>query len=153
MWPSDRPRLTRLGQAIHAFTARDARGDAPILEACALPDAPRRISMLPADVFVLSVQTIVRDYLTADERERYESGLREFLLKRPPRSALAVELEVDLDNLKVPARSATVVFRFAAEDGQLTELEMARTHPHPRQLFVNVDAVKSFTDAFSQAGT
>ena len=153
VWPSDRPRLARLEQAIHAFTARDARGDAPILETCALPDAPRRMSALPDSIFVLGVQTIVRDYLTRDDREKYEAAMREFLLNRPPRSALVVELEVDLDSLKVPARSARIVFRFASGDGKLNELELARTHPHPRQLFVDAHAVKSFSDAFNQVGT
>jgi hypothetical protein len=153
VWPSDRSRLARLGQAIQAFTARGLRADAPILEACALPDAPSRISSLPDGMFVLGIQTIVRDYLTSDEREKYEAGMRAFLLGRPSRSALVVELEVDPDNLNVPARSATIVFRFASADRTLKQMLMAHTHPHPRQLFINADAVRSFSDAFSPVGT
>jgi hypothetical protein len=149
IWPSDRSRLARLEQAIEAFTARGRRGDAPTLEQCALPDAPSRIALLPHSVFVLCIQTIVRDYLTRTERERYEAGMRKFLLGRPPRSALIVELEVDLDKLNVPPRSATMVFRFASADGSLNEMLMAHTHPHPRQLFIDAAAVRSFSDAFT----
>ena len=152
IWPSDRSRLARLEQAIQAFTARGLRGDAPVLEACALPDAPSRISSLPHSVFVLCIQTIVRDYLTRNERERYEAEMRKLLLGRPPRSALVVELEVDLDKLNIPARSATIVFRFASPEGSLSEMLMAHTHPHPRQLFINAAAVRSFSDAFSAVG-
>jgi hypothetical protein len=61
-----------------------------------------------------------------------------------------VELEVDLENLGVAARSATLVFRFASS-GRVQELLMARTHPHPRQLFIEPDAVRAFTDAFGAA--
>ena len=104
-------------------------------------------------MFVLGIQTIVRDYLTSDEREKYEAGMRAFLLGRPSRSALVVELEVDPDNLNVPARSATIVFRFASADRTLKQMLMAHTHPHPRQLFINADAVRSFSDAFSPVGT
>ena len=152
IWPSDGSRLTRLQQATQAFVAKGPRADAPTLEACALPDAPRRLASLPHDMFVLCVQTIVRDYLTRDERTKYEAGLRAFLLERPPRSALVAELEVDAESLNVPARSATIVCRFASTEGRLSEVLMAHTHPHPRQLFINTDAVGSFTDAFGAAG-
>lgn len=153
VWPSDVARLMRLEQAIAALTERADRGEAPTLEACSLPSAPSRIASLPESVFVLCVQTIVRDYLAPAEREQYEAGMREFLLKRPPRSALIVELEVDLDSLDVPGRSAMVVFRFASAEGRLIDLLMARTHPHPRQLFIDADAVSAFADAFSAVGS
>jgi Uncharacterized protein conserved in bacteria len=152
IWPSDRPRLSRLEQAIEAFIARAARGDAPTLESCSLPRAPGRLSSLPDNLFVLCIQTIVRDYLTAAERETYEAGMQAFLLKRPPHSALVVELEVDLGSLDVPAQSAMLVFRFASAEGKLHTTLMARTHPHPRQLFINPGAVEAFTDAFTPAG-
>src|SRR5689334_10078980 len=149
VWPSDQARLTRLEQAIRALTSRVARGDAPTLEACALPEAPRRLSSLPDHLFVLCVQTIVRDYLSAEQRETYETGMREFLLKRRPCSALVAELEVDAGSLDVPSRSATIVFRFACGSGRVTEMVMARTHPHPRQLFIDAAALNAFAEAFS----
>ena len=148
VWPSDRPRLARLAQAIEAFAASGLRADAPALEACALADASARLSSLPGRVFVLCVQTIVRDYLATTEREKYEAGLREFLMSRPSGSALVAELEVDLANMDVAARSATLVVRFRGPDGRLTELVIARTHPHPRQLFTNADAIAAFATAF-----
>lgn len=153
VWPSDRARLARLSQAIAAFTASGARPDAPVLEACALGDAPARLSSLPGDLFVLCVQTIVRDYLSAAERERYEAGMREFLMSRAPVSALVAELEVDFGNLESPDRGATLVFRFKGRDGRLNELLMARTHPHPRQLFTSAEATAAFMSAFAPDGT
>jgi hypothetical protein len=152
VWPSDRMRLARLDQAIRVFAASTARADAPVLEACALANADARLSSLPDGIFVLCTQTIVRDYLAPTERERYEAGMREFLLRRAPHSVLMAELEVDLGNVEVPNRSATIVFRFATPEGRLSELLMARTHPHPRQLFINADALTSFTAAFARAG-
>lgn len=152
VWPSDRTRLARLDQAIRAFAARAARDDAPVLEACRLADAAARLSSLPDGMFVLCTQTIVRDYLAPAERERYEAGMREFLRRRAPHSALMAELEVDLGDVDVPNRSATLVVRFATRDGSLRELVMARTHPHPRQLFIDADAVNAFSVAFARVG-
>lgn len=122
VWPSDLPRLSRLEQATEAFTA--ARADRPLLEPCSLPAAPARLSLVPERMFVLCMQTIVRDYLTSPEGERYDDGIRRFLLERPPYSALMVELEVDLGSLEVAPRSATLVFRFASVGGRLNELLM-----------------------------
>ena len=148
VWPSDRPRLARLSHAIDAFIARSGRTGAPALEACALADAPARLSPLPGSMFVLCVQTIVRDYLAAAERERYEAGMRQFLMSRPPQSALIAELEVDPGSLEYAGKSATLVVRFRTTEGRLNELVMARTHPHPRQVFTNAEAIRAFTSAF-----
>ena len=111
-------------------------------------DAPARLSALPGSMFVLCVQTIVRDYLATVEREQYEAGMREFLMSRPPLSALIAELEVDPGSLEFAGKSATVVVRFRTTENTLNELVMARTHPHPRQLFTNAGAVSAFTSAF-----
>jgi hypothetical protein len=152
VWPSDQPRLERLERAIEAFAAVGTRPDAPVLEVCALADAPARLSSLPDSLFVLCVQTIVRDYLTPAERDKYDAGMKEFLLGRPPHSALLAELEVDLGNLASPGRSATLLLRFATKEGNLGELLTARTHPHPRQLFTDADAVGAFRAAFRPVG-
>lgn len=152
VWPSDHRRLARLEQAFDAFIAGRGRADAPVLEACALGDAPDRLGSLPENTVVLCVQTIVRDYLAPAERERYESGMREFLTRRPPGSALMAELEVDFGDLAVAGQGARLTVRFTTVDGTLSDLVLARTHPHPRQLFTNADAVSTFTDAFRLAG-
>ena len=147
IWPSDRQRLERLMQGIQAFEARSARPDAPVLEACPLPSAPARLAVLPAGMFVLCMQTIVRDYLTPDELERYDSGLREFLRRRPLRSVVA-ELELEPGSTDVSDRKAAIVLRFATPEGEVRELLVARTHPHPRRLFVQQKAVDEFLAAF-----
>jgi hypothetical protein len=147
VWPSDRRRLARLEQAIEAFKARPV-ADIPLLEARPLGSAAARLDSLPDDTLVLCVQTIVRDYLAPDERKRYEHGMRELLLRRPPRSAVMVELELDPANVKISERSATIIVRFADRRGRLHELLLARTHPHPRQLFTNRKSVEAFTAAF-----
>ena len=152
IWPSDRARLSRLEQAIVLFRASSERADAPLLETCTLPDAPARLDSLPHDLLVLCVQTIVRDYLPAADRERYERGMREFLLRRPPRSALFAELELDLRGGQTHERSAVIGLRFAEQDGTLHELSLARTHPHPKQLFTNAAAINAFTSAFAARG-
>jgi hypothetical protein len=147
VWPSDRQRLSRLEQAIKAFKTRV---DVPVREARPLGTAATRLDSLPTDMFVLCMQTIVRDYLAPDERKRYEHGLHAFLLKRP-RSACVVELEVELENAKVSEQSATIVARFARREADLEALLLARTHPHPRQLFTNRESVDSFIAAFRPA--
>jgi hypothetical protein len=141
VWPSDRARLARLDQALAAFKATAAAPGGPVLESCSLVDAPSRLSSLPDDLFVLCVQTIVRDYLPPSDRTRYEGGMRDWLLRRSPRSALVAELEVDQAALATPARSATLVLRMASSPGIVDEWVVARTHPHPRQLFMDREAV------------
>ncbi len=148
-WPSDRARLARLEQAIELFTSASSAPDAPRLEACPLGNAAARLEALPEDLFVLCVQTIVRDYLAPAERENYEAGMRKFLLQRPPRSALIAELEVDAGSGEPSERSAAIVLRFAARRGELRRLLMARTHPHPRRLFTSAEAINAFNAAFS----
>jgi hypothetical protein len=140
VWPSD-SRLARLEQAIACFIAAAARGDAPRLVACALPDVPARLDALPREPLILCVQTIVRDYLSAAERDRYEAEMRAFLLRRPALGALWAELEMDTERATSQADSAALRVRFVAEHGALRELILARTHPHPRQLFVDAAAV------------
>jgi hypothetical protein len=150
VWPGDRARRDRLEQAIAVFLSTAGSPDAPALETCALPDAPARLATLPDDVVVLGVQTVVRDYLGPEERERYDAGLRTFLAARP-RSALVAELEVDQASLDVAARSATLTVRWADADGGVGQLLLARTHPHPKQLFVDRQAVAAFTASWKVA--
>jgi hypothetical protein len=150
VWPSDRGRLDRLEQAIGLFNAASARPDAPILEACSLVDAPARLASLPTTMFVLCVQTVVRDYLAAKERKQYEWGIREFLMGRPPCSAIIAELEVEADYLADRDRSATLAIRFSPRAGEVIELPLAQTHPHPRRLSVQSGSVESLLAAFQR---
>lgn len=150
VWPSDRTRLERLEQAIAAFAARAGHRDAPALEVCGIADVPGRLASLPADAVVLSVQTIVRDYLAPSERERFDAGMREFLLARPACSVLMMELEVDRARLDVPDESATLTARCAGPGAEIMEFTLARTHPHPRRLAVDRQAVTRIVAAFGR---
>ena len=87
------------------------------------------------------MQSIVRDYLPAAARDRYEAEMRAFLLRRTPFAALWAELEMDSERATSQADSATLRVRYAAEHGTLRDLILARTHPHPKQLFIDAAAV------------
>ena len=145
VWPSDRARLARLEQAIAAYTVRAAEPGGPQLTACGLADVWPLLEVLPRDGVVLCVQTIVRDYLAADDRARYELAKRNFMLSRPPRSVFIAELEIDAEAgaAGAPAeRSAAITVRFREHgEREPKALVLARTHPHPRTLFVDPAAV------------
>jgi hypothetical protein len=72
--------------------------------------------------------------------------MRAFLMSRPSRSTIVAELELDLGDSR-PTRGAVLLVRFA-EHGVLRECELARTHPHPHQLYRNTHAVEAFVAAF-----
>jgi hypothetical protein len=151
VWPGDRARRERLEAAIRTFIGSGA-GESPRLAACPLQDAPARLRELPPELFVLTMQTVVRDYLGPEDRARYEGRMRAFLASRPG-SAVHTELEVEPASLAVAGRSATLIARFADAGGGMHELLLARTHPHPRQLFTDRGAVASFTAAFGARQT
>ena len=140
VWPSDSARRARLEQAITEYAARAAEPGGPKLTACGLADVWPVLEVLPRDGVVLCVQTIVRDYLAADDRARYETAKRNFLIARPPRSVFIAELELDAAAGAPAERSAAVTLRFR-EDGEPKALVLARTHPHPRTLYVEAAAV------------
>lgn len=145
VWPSDSARRARLEQAIAAYTARAAEHGGPKLTACGLADVWPLLEVLPRDGVVLCVQTIVRDYLAADDRTRYELAKRNFLMARPPRSVFIAELELDTEAGAAgaaPERSAAVTVRFREHgEREPKALVLARTHPHPRTLYVDTAAV------------
>jgi len=151
VWPSDAARLSRLDQAIACFRATSTGPGAPQLVTCSLPDVPARLDALPPGELIVCMQSIVRDYLSAAERERYERGMRAFLLRRPARGALWLELELDPAHATSPADSAAISARFVANDGALRELVLARTHTHPQQLFVDEAAVATLQLEFGRA--
>ena len=140
VWPSD-TRHARLEQAIACFTAATARADAPRLVACALPEVPAQLDALAREPLILCMQSIVRDYLPLAARDRYEAEMRAFLLRRTPFAALWAELEMDSERATSQADSATLRVRYAAKHGTLRDLILARTHPHPKQLFIDAAAV------------
>jgi hypothetical protein len=84
-----------------------------------------------AATFVLAYQTIMRDYLSHEDRERYCAGMRDWLAARP--RALWVELEGtpgvgDLD----------LAFSLTVHTHEKS-FELARTGPHPRVLRLDAE--------------
>ena len=148
VWPSD-SRIARLEGAIACFIAAAARADAPRLVTCALPDVPAQLDALPREPLILCMQTIVRDYLSAADRDRYEAEMRDFLLRRPALGALWAELEMDTERATSQTDSAALRVHYVAEHGALRELLLARTHPHPRQLFADAAAVAELQRDFA----
>lgn len=150
VWPSDGARLARLEQGIACFRASAASEHAPRLEVCALTDAPARLDELSAEPLLLCMQSVVRDYLSRADRERHDRGMRELLLRRPPRSTLWCELEVrSPPGTVAPEGAATVTVRFVDTSGVLRELVLARTHPHPARLACDAAAVAALVAAFA----
>jgi hypothetical protein len=140
VWPSDAARLARLNQAIACFRASSMHPNAPQLVACVLPDVPARLDALPREPLIVCVQSIVRDYLPAADCERYEHEMRAFLRRRP-RAALWLELELDPAWKTSPTSSVAITARLAAAGGALRELVLARTTAHPQQLHLDPAAV------------
>ncbi len=140
VWPSDAARLARLDAAIACFRSISTRPNAPQLVACELPAVPARLDALPREPLIVCVQSIVRDYLPAAERERYEREMRAFLRRRP-RAALWLELELDPAWKTSPNASVAITARFGAGGGALRELVLARTTAHPQQLLSDHAAI------------
>jgi hypothetical protein len=130
VWPGEHERLTRLSSALAAFRVLSRSASPPRLYTASAVDMPPRLGELARgqtpDTFVLAYQTIMRDYLSQEDRERYCAGMRDWLAARP--RTLWVELEgtpgVGDFNL---AFSLTV---HTHEESY----ELARTGPHPRVL-------------------
>jgi len=142
VWPSDTQRLARLEHAITCFTAAATCAAAPRLVACTLPEVSVQLDALPREPLILCMQSIVRDYLPAAERNRYEAEMHAWLLRRPALAALWAELEMDPERATSQENSATLRVRYVLERGALRELILARTHPHPRRLFIDAAAVE-----------
>jgi hypothetical protein len=130
VWPAEHERLTRLSSAISAYRALAQSASPPRLYTASAVDMPPLLGELARaqapDTFVLAYQTIVRDYLSQEDRERYVAGMRAFLAARP--RALWVELEgtPGVGDLNL-AFTLTVHTREES-------YELARTGPHPRVL-------------------
>lgn len=147
VWPGDTARLERLELGIAAFHAEAARSGALALEAGPLTAAVEHLRRAPDDTTVLAVQTIVRDYLPARDRERYERSMRAWLVERPPLSSLWCELEVE-DPSAPPERSAALTVHLRGRDGALSDVVIARCHPHPRRLWRDLDGLGALRRCF-----
>ena len=141
MWPGQAERSARLEAAIDAF--REAsRGDAaPSLERATAAEIPARLPNVgSSDARAIAYQTIMRDYLSPEENQRYEDGMMSWLAACEPAGALWMELEVTAE-----ARSGGLPVALSAHvlsRGEIRSLRLAECEPHPRVLEVDDAALE-----------
>jgi hypothetical protein len=90
IWPGHTARQTRLEEAIGAWRTMTPP---PELVTAAAGDVPVRLPREAPDRLV-AYQTVMRDYLPAEERARYEAGMRAWLDAVPAGQAFWIEMEV-----------------------------------------------------------
>jgi len=141
VWQDDAARLERLEQGLSAFRAATASGapDAPRLERRPLGEVGATLATLPAKHRALLLQTVVRDYVPPDEWQRQKQAILTSLAERPVLSALWVQLELS-GSTPTLERAMALSATFRGRDG-VREIVLARSHPHPRVLYVDGDAV------------
>ncbi|MDX1566858.1 MAG: DUF2332 family protein [Longimicrobiales bacterium] len=132
VWPGQDDRLRRLDRAIEAWRSTDPR---PRLVQASAEEVPDR---LPRDEegWMLAYQTVMRDYVSPGEWERYSTGMRRWLEASPSGRALWVELEVEESARKGGPPAAITVHLSNAS------LVLATCEPHPKRLEVKDDAVE-----------
>lgn len=134
VWPGQDDRLRRLDRAIAAWRASNPRPDLVAAGAGDVPDLLPR-EALPG-VYRLVVQTVMRDYLSPEEWERYEGGMRRWLASSRPGRAVWVELEVTEEaNSGGPPAAITV---HTAD----SDVVLATCDPHPRVVQVDHEALE-----------
>lgn len=136
VWPGQEDRARRLDQAIDAWRSSSPR---PKLVQATAGNVPEGLSRpVPPGTRCLVFQTILRDYLPAGERARYEEGMRSWLDSTPGR-ALWVELEVT-EAAREGGPPAAITVHLA--DG---DFRIATCSPHPKELAVDRRAVEALT--------
>jgi hypothetical protein len=95
---------------------------------------------------VIAYQTVVRDYMQADELSAYERSMDDWLQECPPASALWMELEVAREGA-----NATDPFHLTAHlrlaSDEVVALVLASSEPHPHVVRVRPDAVETLCRA------
>jgi hypothetical protein len=150
VWPGETERLAQLDAAIRAFRGLAAAGAAPRLEVSAAGDLPRALSGNRRSA-AIAFQTLVRDFLTEEERAAYEAGMLDWLSSSPRGLAIWVQLELEANAETEFPFGLTA--RVAAGDGPTEPIPLARSGPHPRRLRVDERAVASFREATSQSAS
>lgn len=146
VWPGDGDRLARLEAAIAAFRAARPRPDGPVLTPLSAAAVPARLDLLStADrgALVLAYQTVMRDFLSPENRTEYEGGMRSWLATQPHGQALWVELEA-ADHAAGPDAGAELVAHLRSGSGRVEDLVLARCGFHPRRIVRDLDAVERF---------
>jgi len=153
VWPGNAERLARLEAALVAFRAARPRPDGPVLAAVAATAVPARLDLLSTavrDALVLAYQTVVRDFLSPDDRAEYEAGMRSWLATQPPGHALWIELEAASDGAG-PEAPAELVAHLRSRSGALEDLALARCGFHPRRILRDLAAVERLRARFATA--
>jgi hypothetical protein len=135
VWPGQTARLTRLDEAIAVWRWMTPR---PELVAARANDVPARLPYETTDR-LLAYQTVMRDDLTADERARYEAGMRAWLDALPDGQAFWIEMEVPSDARAGGPAADIVVHARGGED-----FVLATCDAHPTALTVFNEAVDAF---------
>ena len=146
LWAGEPARSQRFEQSLRTYRMRAAEAGGPRVERCALQDAASRLRAFAESTCVLAVQTIVRSYLSRADREDYARSMQAWIEERPAASTVWCELEVDESEVD-PDRSAVLTAKLAGAGGELVELRFARTHPHPRQLWLDPEGMAAFESA------
>ena len=135
IWPGQTARQTRLEQAIAAWRTMRPR---PELIAADAGEVPARLPCETPDR-IIAYQTVMRDYLPAGERARYESGMRAWLDGLPTGQALWIEMEVT-PGARTGGPSGNIVVH--ARGGE--DFLLATCEAHPGALTVFDEAVDAF---------
>jgi hypothetical protein len=148
VWPGQRSRIERLEAAIGAFRRLARGGAGPAVLTCAAREVAARLPRPPhtGGPRVIAYQTVVRDYMQADDLRAYERGMDGWLQECPPASALWMELEVARESA-----DATDPFHLTAHlrlaSGEVVALVLASSEPHPHLVRVRPDAVETLRRA------
>ena len=141
IWPGQNERLARFDQAIATLRELAATGDAPEIEELAAVEIPVALRH-DGDHVKLAYQTVVRDYLTPDDRAAYETGMLSWLAGSSPGRAIWIQLELE-GGVEV-AKPFGLTARIA---GTEEVFMLARCDPHPRILVVDDEQVARFLRA------
>lgn len=138
VWPGQASRQRRLEGAIRAWRASDPRPELVVASAGEVP------ALLPTDApphtRMLAFQTVMRDYLPADERHRYEEGMRAWIAGHARGAALWVELEVT-EAAREGGPPAAITIHLSGET-----LHLAHCDPHPSVIEPDHEAVGALRD-------
>jgi hypothetical protein len=142
IWPGEHQRLRQLDEAIHAFRTASPPVKSERLMASSVASRIAQLSIeAPPNALVLAYHTVLFGYLTADERERYEISMRQWLAAARPGTAAWLTLDVaDDTNPAIPMHLEATV----AADGGPVALRLGSTGYHPNSVHVDSAAADRF---------
>jgi hypothetical protein len=147
IWPGQTDREERLAAAIDAFRQMAGAERGPVLVQARASEVPPLLPQCgPEGPRAIAYQSIMRDYLSAEEREAYERGMRQWLAAAPPGSALWVELEVT-GEARDGGRPTVLTAHVRADPAEVRSVVLAHCEPHPRVLHVQPGAEEALRKA------